>query len=76
MAFKDPLPAAPGRHTVHLERGWAAVFLELFPGTPFAAVGFFCRSRLVEVVDNPAEVTWLARALSTRPGAPPILGGT
>jgi hypothetical protein len=73
MAFKDPLPAAPGRHTVRLERGWAAVFLELFPGAPFAVVGLFHRSRFKEVVDDPSEVAWLARALSTRPGAPAIL---
>ncbi len=53
MAFKDPLPAAPGRHTVPLERGWAAVFLQLFPGGPVAAVGLLRRGHLKEVVDAP-----------------------
>jgi hypothetical protein len=75
MAFKDPLPAAPGRHTVPLERGWTAVFLQLIPGGPVAAVGFFRRGQLEEVVDEPTEVAWLAQALSRAPGAPPALGG-
>ncbi len=69
MAFTEPLPAAPGRYTVRLERGWAAVLLQILPGGPVAAVGFFRRGYLETVVDDPAEVVWLARALSTRLGA-------
>jgi hypothetical protein len=68
MAFHDPLPAAPGRRTVHLGRGWCAVFLELPSGLPFA-VGFFYRSRVVEVADEPEEVQWLARSLLPDAGA-------
>ena len=70
MTFADPLAAAPGRRTIHLERGWAAVLLPILPGGPVAAVGLFRRGNLEIVVDDPAEVAELARALSTRAGAP------
>jgi hypothetical protein len=70
MAFHDPLPAAPGRRTVHLGRGWSAVFLELPSGLPFA-VGLFHRSRVVEVADEPEEVQWLARSLLPDAGVVP-----
>jgi hypothetical protein len=46
MAFTDPPPAAPGRSTVRLERGWAAVLLQIHPGGPVAAVGLFRRDHL------------------------------
>jgi hypothetical protein len=62
MAFHDPLPAAPGRRTVHLGRSWALVFLELPSGLAFG-VGLFHRGRLVEVSDEPREVRWLSRSL-------------
>ena len=56
MAFTDPLPGAPGRRIIRLERGWAAVLLQVLPGGPVAAVGLFRRGYLETVVNDPGEV--------------------